>query len=201
LTVNNGAAVNTNPSQAQTGNNNAAIVFAGTAGTVTMRFNNNDMDHILNGAVSSTATGAQLLDIHTGFAGNGDRASVTFNNGIPNAGDDITMSLKVTFRSQTAQPNYVNLKGLNSFTGPITLVRGSGPPTGYLTIGGTLTRNNGNTIGTGALGNGNYAGNITTDTATIVNYASTATQTLSGIISGPGALQVTGSGALTLSET
>ena len=88
---------------------------------------------------------------------------------------------------------------MNSFTGPITLVRGTGPPTGYLTIGGTLTRNNGNTIGTGTLGSGNYAGNITTDTATIVNYASTATQTLSGIISGPGALQVTGSGALTLS--
>ena len=199
LTMNNGAAVNTNPPQTLTGNNNAAIVFAGTVGTVTMRFNNNDMDHMLNGAVSSTATGAQLLDIYTGFAGNGDRASVTFNNGIPNTGDGSAMSLRVTFRSQTGQPNYVNLRGVNSFTGPITLVRGSGPPTGYLTIGGTLTKNNGNTIGTGRLGSGNYAGNITTDTATIVNYASTATQTLSGIISGPGAVQVTGSGALTLS--
>ena len=199
LTLNNGSAINTNPSQTQTGNNNAAIVFAGTAGTVTMRFNNNDMDHMLNGAISSTATGTQLLDIYTGYNGNGDRASVTFNNGIPNVGDGSAMSLNVTFRSQTGQPNYVNLKGVNSFTGPITLVRGSGPPTGYFTIGGTLTRNNGNTIGTGTLGSGNYAGNITTDTATIVNYASTATQTLSGIISGPGALQVTGSGALTLS--
>ena len=199
LTLNNGSAINTNPSQTQTGNNNAAIVFAGTAGTVTMRFNNNDMDHMLNGAISSTATGTQLLDIYTGYNGNGDRASVTFNNGIPNVGDGSAMSLNVTFRSQTGQPNYVNLKGVNSFTGPITLVRGSGPPTGYFTIGGTLTRNNGNTIGTGTLGSGNYAGNITTDTATIVNYASTATQTLSGIISGPGAVQVTGSGALTLS--
>ena len=199
LTLNNGSAINTNPSQTQTGNNNAAIAFAGTAGTVTMRFNNNDMDHMLNGAISSTATGTQLLDIYTGYNGNGDRASVTFNNGIPNVGDGSAMSLNVTFRSQTGQPNYVNLKGVNSFTGPITLVRGSGPPTGYFTIGGTLTRNNGNTIGTGTLGSGNYAGNITTDTATIVNYASTATQTLSGIISGPGAVQVTGSGALTLS--
>ena len=199
LTLNNGSALNTNPSQTLTCNNNAAIVFAGTAGTVTMRFNNNDMDHMLNGAISSTATGAQLLDIYTGYAGNGDRASVTFNNGIPNAGDGSAMSLKVNFRSQTGQPNYVNLKGVNSFTGPITLVRGTGPPTGYLTIGGTLTKNNGNTIGTGRLGSGNYVGNITTATATIINYASTATQTLSGTITGPGALQVTGSGALTLS--
>ena len=199
LTMNNGSALNTNPSQTLTGNNNAAIVFAGTSGTVTMRFNNNDMDHMLNGAMSSTAIGAQLLDIYTGFNGNGDRASVTFNNGIPNTGDGSAMSLRVTFRSQTGQPNYVNLKGVSSFTGPITLVRSTGPPTGYFTIGGTLTKNNGNTIGTGRLGSGNYAGNITTDTATIVNYASTATQTLAGIISGPGAVQVTGSGALTLS--
>ena len=199
LTLNNGSALNTNPSQTQTGNNNATIVFAGTTGTVTMRFNNNDMDHMLNGSIGSTATGAQILDVYTGYNGNGDRASVTFNNGIPNVGDGSAMSLKVNFRSQTGQPSYVNLKGANSFTGPITLVRGSGPPTGYFTIGGALTRNNGNTIGTGTLGSGNYAGNITTDTATIVNYASTATQALSGIISGPGAVQVTGSGALTLS--
>ena len=199
LTMNNGSALNTNPSQTLTGNNNAAIVFAGTSGTVTMRFNNNDMDHMLNGAMSSTAIGAQLLDIYTGFNGNGDRASVTFNNGIPNTGDGSAMSLRVTFRSQTGQPNYFNLKGVSSFTGPITLVRSTGPTTGYFTIGGTLTKNNGNTIGTGRLGSGNYAGNITTDTATIVNYASTATQTLAGIISGPGAVQVTGSGALTLS--
>ena len=201
LTLNNGSILYSNTTQTQTLNNNAAIVFAGTTGTVTLRFNGNDMDHILNGAISSTATGARLLDIYTGYEGTngGDHASLTFNNGIPNAGDGSAMSLKVTFRSQTAQPNYVNLKGVNSFTGPITLVQGSGPPTGYFTIGGTLTRNNGNTIGTGTLGSGNYAGTITTDTATIVNYASTATQALSGIISGPGAVQVTGSGALTLS--
>ncbi len=199
LTIHGGGTLQTSPLQNNTVANHNAIVFAGAGGTITLRFNDNDTDFMMNGVITSSATGAQLLDIYTGFSGNGDRESVTFNNGIPNVGDGSAMSLRVTFRSQTAQPNYVNLKGVNSFTGPITLVRGSGPPTGYFTIGGTLTRNNGNTIGTGTLGSGNYAGNITTDTATIVNYASTATQTLSGIISGPGAVQVTGSGALTLS--
>jgi len=202
LTMFNGATLQTWPTQINTVSNNDAIVFAGTSGTNTLRFNMNDTDHVLTSSpITSTATGAQTLAVYTGYNGNGDRESVTFNAGVPNTGNGSAVSLNITFRTQTGSQSWVNLKGVNTFTGPITLVAGSGPATGYLTIGGTLTRNNGNTVGSGSLNSGNYAGAIALGAATILNYASTATQNLAGVISGAGALQVTGSGTLTLSGT
>jgi autotransporter-associated beta strand protein len=202
LMMSNGAILQTWPTQPSNQDviNNDAIVFAGTSGTITFRFNGNDTDHKLNGSsITSTATGAQTLAILTGYNGNGDRESVTFNSGIPNAGNGSAMGLDVTFRCQTGSQSRVNLPAINTFTGPINLVAGGGPATGYLTIGGTLTRNNGNTIGTGKLGNGTYPGAIALGANTILNYASTAAQTLAGVISGTGLVQVTGSGPLTLS--
>jgi len=190
----NGATLQTWPGQINTISNNDALVFAGGSGTLTFRFNANDADYMLSGPISSTATGAQMLDIYTGYIGNGDRESVTFNAGLPNTGNGSAVSLAVTFRTQTGSTSWVNLPAVNTFTGPISLVAGSGPATGYLTIGGTLTRYNGNTFGAGTLNSGNYAGAIALGAATILNYASSAPQTLAGAISGAGALQVTGSG-------
>ena len=77
------------------------------------------------------------------------------------------------------------LAGNNTFTGPITNSGG-----GTLTIGGS------GDLGDSG-GNGSYTG-IITNSATFV-YASSAAQTLSGVISGPGSLQQIGSGNLTLS--
>ena len=199
LTINNGGILQTFPNQNRTVANNDNIVFAGSGGTYTFRFNGNDCDHTINGTISSTATGAQTIDLRTGFNGNGDRESVSINAGIPNVGDGSAMSLNVTFRTQTGSSSWVNLKGANTFTGPITLVASTGPATGYLTIGGTLTQFNGNTFGSGTLGGGNYAGSIALGASTNLNYASSSPQTLSGVISGAGAVQVTGNGALTLS--
>ena len=51
--------------------------------------------------------------------------------------------------------------------------------------------------GAGTLGNGTYAGNVTNNSAFI--YSSTAADTLSGVISGPGTLTQQGSGNLILS--
>ncbi|MCX6877119.1 MAG: DUF2341 domain-containing protein [Verrucomicrobia bacterium] len=202
LSMFNGATLQTWPTQINTVANNDAIAFKGAGGTYSLRYNANDTDFMMNGAITSTATGAQTLAILTGYGGNGDRESVTFNSGIPNVGDGSTLSLNVTFKTQTGSQSWVNLPAVNTFTGPITLVQGSGgPPTGYLTIGGKLTRNNGNTNGSGTLNSGNYPGAIALGTATILNYASSAPQTLAGVISGVGALQVNGSGALTLSGT
>ncbi|HEU5397446.1 MAG TPA: autotransporter-associated beta strand repeat-containing protein, partial [Verrucomicrobiae bacterium] len=74
----------------------------------------------------------------------------------------------------------LTLTGTNTFTGDLAI------------LGGTLAIGNG---GGGQLGAGAYAGNI--DDEALLQYNSSSAQTLSGIISGPGALVVT-NGTLTL---
>ncbi len=175
-----------------------ALIFGGAGGTYHMRFNDNDTVYTFNGAVSSTATGAQTLAIETGAGGNGDREEVTFDTGLPNVGDASPLGLQVTFNCQTGSQSYVNLVGLSTFTGPITLVKGNSVTSGYLTIGGRLS-NGANAVGSGSLNGGSYAGNIALGAATILNYDSSAAQTLSGAISGAGVVQTKGSGTLTLS--
>ena len=76
----------------------------------------------------------------------------------------------------------VTTYGANSYTGPTTINAGT------LTIAGR-----------GVLGNGNYATNILNNGAFV--YASSATQTVSGIISGAGPLTNAGSGTLRLNNT
>jgi hypothetical protein len=98
LTMFNGATLQTWP-PSTTVVNNDAIVLAGTSGTITLRFNGNDRDFMLNGAISSTATAAQTLALFTGYGGNGDRESVTVVSGIPNCGDGSALSLNVTFNT------------------------------------------------------------------------------------------------------
>jgi autotransporter-associated beta strand protein len=77
--------------------------------------------------------------------------------------------------------NTLTLTGTNTFMGDLAI------------LGGTLEIGGG---GGGQLGAGTYAGNI--DDETLLQYNSTSSQTLSGIISGPGALVVT-NGTLSLS--
>jgi autotransporter-associated beta strand protein len=89
-------------------------------------------------------------------------------------------SYGITF---TAEPGTIVLSGTNTCSGPTTISNTSG---GQLVIGGA-----------GQLGSGNYAAAIS-NYATF-NYASSAPQTLSGVISGTGALIQSGPGVLSLS--
>ena len=73
----------------------------------------------------------------------------------------------------------VTLSGTNTYTGPTLIAAGT------LAIGGA-----------GSLGSGNYTAAITNNAALL--YNSTATQTLSGIIVGPGTLTQAGPGTLIL---
>jgi len=177
-----------------------ALNLAGTgAGTVTIRYNDNDTS-LTFGAVTATGTGAKTLALFTGNNGNGDREAIIFTGAIADSSDSSPTSLNVTFNTQ-GSPNWVSLGGVNTFTGPITLAQINGTASGVLVVGGVRTAGNSsvNTIGTGKLGNGNYPGAISLGTRTVLEYDSTAPQTLSGVISGAGALTLTGGGTVTLS--
>ncbi|MEI6533916.1 MAG: DUF2341 domain-containing protein, partial [Verrucomicrobiaceae bacterium] len=198
ITITNGGTLKTIPASQGNYSISNAFNLSGASGTVNMQFNDNDTTFTFNGPFTSSATGAQTLAITTGVSGNGDRESVSFGTGIPNASGGSLLSLQVTFNTQSPSISYVSLAGNNTFTGPITLLKGNNVATSYLTIGGVRT-NAGSTPGTGNLGGGSYPGNIALATTTILNYLSSASQTLSGAISGAGSLSVGGGGTVILS--
>ena len=82
----------------------------------------------------------------------------------------------------------VTLNGVNTFTGKIAIgTTGATATTGTLVIGGS-----------GQLGSGSYASAIVIGDG-LLNYDSSAAQTLSGVISGAGSVTQSGTGTLTLS--
>jgi autotransporter-associated beta strand protein len=174
--------------------------LAGTGpGTVSIRYNDNDAS-LRFGGVTATGTGPKTLALYTGVNGNGDREAIIFDGGIADSSDSSATSLEVTFNTQGSE-NWVSLNGTNTFTGSITLAQiGEQRANGVLVVGGVRVANSGaNTVGTGSLGSGNYAGAITLGVRTVLQYDSTAAQTFAGAISGLGALQLTGNGTVTLS--
>ncbi len=179
---------------------NRPLNLAGTgAGTVSIKYNDNDAG-LTFGAVTATGTGPKTLALFTGSNGNGDRQALNFTGAIADSSDGSPTSLNVTFGTQ-GSPNWVSLGGVNTFTGPITLTQiGEDRADGVLVVGGVRVAQSGdNAVGTGKLGNGNYPGAISLGTRTVLEYDSTAPQTLAGVISGAGAVTLTGGGTVTLS--
>ena len=172
---------------------NRTINLAGTGpGTVSIKVNDNDTSFTF-GAVTATGAGDKTLALYTGYQGNGDREVMTFNGAISEAPGGGPLSLEVTYQTSSGSTSVVNLKQGGTFTGPITSLNNNGVNFGYLTIGGVITLeffsgNLINTPGSGKLNGGNYAGAISLDTNIILYYDSSAAQTLSGVISGAGAL-------------
>ena len=179
--------------------------LAGTGpGTVTIRVNDNDTRFTF-GSVTASGTGDKTLALFMGNQGNGDRESMVFTGGISDSSDAAPTSLNVTFRTGNSQ--HLSLVGTSTFTGPISLVNFNAGLSGVstLTVGGLFTGPNAanglateNVRGTGSLGAGNYPGNISLGSKTVLNYRSSVAQTLAGVISGAGAVTVDGLSTVTM---
>jgi len=156
-----------------------------TGGTFAGNFTLNGLGGVIDGQTKNTlyadnSTGANVvlngtvtLNVTSDVGGSTTNASITFKGPVTGPGGLI---------KQTSSS--LILSGMSTFTGGITINGG------MLTIGGA-----------GQLGSGTYAANITNNGANngAFNYNSSADQTLSGSISGSGALIQSGPGKLTLS--
>lgn len=132
-----------------------------------------------NWQASFTFTGSENLNLGTGpvtMLGNRtvtvEANTLTIGGAIAGPGFNLTKS----------GPGNMVLSGVNTYTGNTNVSDGA------LTI-----------LGSGSLGSGNYAGSIAI-TSTF-NYDSTAAQTLSGVISGAGIFNKSGTSTLTLTNT
>ena len=175
-----------------------------------------------DGGAARTAGNAAIA--HTGSGGGGGGGHSSNRGGAGASGlvvisysqassSDLTINAAgaVTLSGAVSNFDFVNIT--NGETSSVAgVINGSGPLTksgaGMLSLAGTNTYT-GNTIvnagtlrlsGSGSLGSGTYAGNITNNG--IFRSVSSATQTLSGVISGTGRVDASGnSGALTLTGT
>jgi autotransporter-associated beta strand protein len=159
------------------------LAFNGSAGSYT--FSNNFSINGLGWGEGIYNNGALRVSV----------LSATFNGGIALTGDSALYSQQDQPSSQITVNGPIsggfNLTINNSGAQPTTL-NGTNTYTGDTTVSGTLIIG-----GAGSLDNGSYAGNIPMTTALI--YASSASQILSGSISGTGAtLTKSGSSTLTL---
>jgi autotransporter-associated beta strand protein len=176
----NGAFIYNSTSQQTitSGINGTGTLTQSGAGTLTLSGQNN------YGGTTTIGSNSDLIISGSGTLGFGDYATNIIDNG--------------TFNYDSSSPQ--TLAGLISGTGMLIL-EGSGPLTltdtniytGATTIdsGGNLTIS-----GSGDLGNGSYAANITNGGTFI--YNSSTSQILSGVLSGAGTLDQQGPGSLTL---
>jgi fibronectin-binding autotransporter adhesin len=184
-----------------------------TPAPVALNIGGNNTSQNYSGNLTDTGNGASLTISGTGIQ---TISGVNTYSGATTIGGSSTLAIGGA--GQLGGGNYagaINNSGnftYNSSASQILsgIISGSGAlndtGTGSLTLNGVNTYNGATGIGagstlaigaTGQLGSGAYAQNIT-DNGTL-NYNSSAAQTLSGTISGTGAINDTGSGKLTLS--
>ena len=142
------------------------IALVGTTGGATLQNNNTTQAITINTPLLVSGVGAKTLTL-SAVAG---PTNVWGGNIVDGSGTSY-ISL-----NKTGAGLWV-LGGTNTYSGATTISAGT------LTIGGA-----------GTLGSGNYVGSIVNNS--VLNYASSAAQTLFGVISGTGSLTNTGSGAL-----
>ena len=159
------------------------INLAGAAaGTVRLENAHNDYWCEIGG-VSGSGTGPRTFEAYV----RGDGGQIRISGPITDTSDD-KVTLLVKFNPQSTRTGKLYLPATNTFSGPLNITTTGGQLPGTVLISGG-----------GLLGGGNFTNTISISNNRIFNYASTATQELSGMISGGGALVQSGTGSLTLS--
>jgi autotransporter-associated beta strand protein len=174
----------------------------GGAETMTLDGANLGTFGILNGATGvltlSRVGSSEVVTLPTSAAGqlhiNTGNAPIISGVPIADNGGALTLVKSGTVVTTTQNGNTnlqttgtLVLNGVNTYTGD-TIING-----------GTLRIGTSNTANGAVLGNGNYAGNIAINGGGLLHISTNANQTLSGVISGDGALMKTYNGTLTLS--
>ena len=202
-----------------TGSGTLTVNNTGTTTTgLTLRNSGNatrfDGDMIVNGGVLNVGNGTSLtldntdltlngaiLDMDGAFANTAADASVKSLAG------DTTSSVVLGAQTLTLGTNNgdgADFAGVIGGTGALTKT-GTGTQTlsGVNTYTGATTVTSGTleVAGSGVLGGGNYGSSITVGSGGMLKLSTDANQTLSGVISGTGALQKNNSGTLTLRST
>ncbi len=140
----------------------STLTFDGTAGSFTLGSSGGYGLTVTGGSIANNSANTQTLNLAVANAANlldvSGGNNIVFNGGIAGAGG-----------LQNDNSGTLILNGTNTFTGGITINSGTLQIAGAGLLGDT---------------NGNYSGNITN--YTVLQYSSSATQTLSGVISDNG---------------
>ena len=178
---------------------------AGTAGTITLTETGNSFGSLsfnspnassydldLNGNIVTVRRSAGTFKVRadatiSDSSGGGELRHDTSQYRDYSTGSTLSVSAVVADRGTATVRTYdtitLDLSGVNTYTGNTEI-------------------NNSSTLrisGAGQLGSGTYAGTIAINNNGILDYNSSATQTLTGVISGSGSLVLNGTGQLNLS--
>jgi fibronectin-binding autotransporter adhesin len=173
--------------------------YSGAAATLALGSNVLETTGLLNGGTGlltlsgtgglTTPTGGGSLHVTTGSNNITVANPITDNDGTVSLVKSGTAAVTLANGNLSTQGTLV-LNGVNTYTGD-TIING-----GTLRIGGSNVANGARLGGA----SGDYAGDIQINGGGLLWISSNANQTLSGVISGDGALMKTYSGTLTLSE-